>query len=151
MYNLLSVGGRGNFPRFSATGWRVAWKPGPSDPVNSHPKPRFPAPLAGAWSGSQVPRPGYLPPEASFEECGSQVRRTRSHRFLHQPDGPLATTRRAPDPVMPHRCADPMAATVAGARLSPPDCQRAPSASKSSRRRAVRQEVGPRRPPRFDM
>ena len=63
---LLSVGGGDDFPRFSAAGWCVAWEPGPSDPVTSHPKPRFPATLAGAWRGSQVPRTGHLPPEASF-------------------------------------------------------------------------------------
>src|SRR5271157_4315049 len=65
-FNLLSVGGGDDFPRFSAAGSRVAWEPGPSDPVTSHPKPRFPATLAGGWRGSQVPRTGHLPPEASF-------------------------------------------------------------------------------------
>ena len=105
--SLLSVSGGDDFPRFSAAGWCVAWEPGPSDPVTSHPKSRFPATLAGAG-------------------CGSQVLRSRSHRLTHQPDGPLASTHRAPDPVMPRRFAGPIAATAASSRRSPPDCQRTP-------------------------
>ena len=35
-------------------------------PVISHPRPRFPATLTGVWPGSQVPRTGHLPPEASL-------------------------------------------------------------------------------------
>ena len=128
---LLSVGGGDDFPRFSAAGWCVAWEPGPSDPVTSHPKPRFPATLAGAG-------------------CGSQVPRTRSHRLTHQPDGPLASTHRAPDPVMPRRSAGPIAATAASSRLSPPDCQRTPFRQQvfATSRRSARGRTA-HDPPRF--
>lgn len=49
----------------------MAWKPGPSTPGTSHPKPRFPATLADMWRGSQVHRPPHLPPEVSFPRHAS--------------------------------------------------------------------------------
>ena len=57
--NLLSVSGGDDFPRFSAAGWCVAWEPGPSDPVTSHPKSRFPATLAGRGVEARSFGPGH--------------------------------------------------------------------------------------------
>ena len=90
----------------------------------SHTTLRFPATLAGAGSGSQVPR-------------------TRSHRLTHQPDGPRPLQHRAPDPVMPCRAASqsrlcrqlsPLTTRLPKNPLPPPSFRD---------RRAVRQEVGP--------
>jgi hypothetical protein len=59
--------------------------------------------------GARPLRPGHFPPEASRSRHaagaggGSQAPRTRSHRLTHQPDGPLAATHRARNPVMPRR------------------------------------------------
>ena len=121
--NLLSVSGGDDFPRFSAAGWCVAWEPGPSDPVTSHPKPRFPATLAGAG-------------------CGKARSFGPGHRLTHQPDGPLASTHRAPDPVMPRRSAG---LSAASSRLSPPDCQRTPCRQQvfATSRRSARGQTAP--------
>ena len=49
--------------------------------------------------------------------CEHQAHRTRSHRFTHQPHGPMTATFRAPDPARPRRRVGPRKATPTGSRL----------------------------------
>ncbi len=82
---------------------------------------------------------------------GSQIPRTRSHRVTRQLDEPLAATHRAPDPRMPRRYVGPGPPWPPALPCDYPIAKDPAPASKFSQPRAVRQQLGPRRPPRFDI